>query len=204
MNIKNSFLTTIIGSMMTMPTMAQRKAATINDNWEFKLPTSQKWTSVNIPHTYTQDAYQGRNYYKGKAEYRRILTLAEINPDRRYFLKIDAANKAAEVKVNGKEVGCHAGGYSSFTFDITDFLNTNPARQGEKSENTIEITVDNSRQDVTPIMADFTFWGGIYRDVWLVSTPDIHFNMLNMGSDGIFVSTPIVNENKARKRWLVK
>lgn len=109
MNIKNIFLTTIIGSMMTMPTMAQRKAATINDNWEFKLPTSQKWTSVNIPHTYTLDAYQGRNYYKGKAEYRRILTLAEINPDRRYFLKIDAANKAAEVKVNGKEVGCHAG-----------------------------------------------------------------------------------------------
>lgn len=147
MNIKNIFLTTIIGSMMTMPTMAQRKAATINDNWEFKLPTSQKWKSVNIPHTYTLDAYQGRNYYKGKAEYRRILTLAEINPDRRYFLKIDAANKAAEVKVNGKEVGCHAGGYSSFTFDITDFLNTNPARQGEKSENTIEITVDNSRQD---------------------------------------------------------
>ena len=196
MNIKNIFLTTIIGSMMTMPTMAQRKAATINDNWEFKLPTSQKWTSVNIPHTYTLDAYQGRNYYKGKAEYRRILTLAEINPDRRYFLKIDAANKAAEVKVNGKEVGCHAGGYSSFTFDITDFLNTNPARQGEKSENTIEITVDNSRPDVTPIMADFTFWGGIYRDVWLVSTPDIHFNMLNMGSDGIFVSTPIVNEKQ--------
>ena len=70
MNIKNIFLTTIIGSMMTMPTMAQRKAATINDNWEFKLPTSQKWTSVNIPHTYTLDAYQGRNYYKGKAEYR--------------------------------------------------------------------------------------------------------------------------------------
>ena len=97
MNIKNIFLTTIIGSMMTIPTMAQRKAATINDNWEFKLPTSQKWTSVNIPHTYTLDAYQGRNYYKGKAEYRRILTLAEINPDRRYFLKIDAANKAAEV-----------------------------------------------------------------------------------------------------------
>lgn len=124
MNIKNIFLTTIIGSMMTMPTMAQRKAATINDNWEFKLPTSQKWTSVNIPHTYTLDAYQGWNYYKGKAEYRRILTLAEINPDRRYFLKIDAANKAAEVKVNGKEVGCHAGGYSSFTFDITDFLYT--------------------------------------------------------------------------------
>lgn len=101
------------------------------------------------------------------------------------------------MKVNGKEVDCHAGGYSSFTFDITDFLNTNPARQGEKSENTIEITVDNSRQDVTPIMADFTFWGGIYRDVWLVSTPDIHFNMLNMGSDGIFVSTPIVNEKQA-------
>lgn len=66
MNIKNIFLTTIIGSMMTMPTMAQRKAATINDNWEFKLPTSQKWTSVNIPHTYTLEPTKAGTIIKGR------------------------------------------------------------------------------------------------------------------------------------------
>ena len=172
MNIKDIFLTAFTSSMMVIPVMGQRETRTINDNWEFKLPTSQQWSSVNIPHTYNLDAYQGRNYYQGKAEYRRILTLPDVNPGRRYFLKVDAANKAAEVKVNGKKAGCHAGGYSAFTFDITEFLNPSNVLSRKKSDNTIEITVDNSRQDVTPIMADFTFWGGIYRDVWLISTPD--------------------------------
>lgn len=188
MNIKPILLTAALCSLTASQALAQREAKTINDNWEFKLPTDKQWTSVNIPHTYNLDAYQGRNYYQGKAEYRRIMSLPEIKPGYRYFLKIDAASKAASVKVNGKEVGNHAGGYTAFTFDITDVV---------KTDNTIEITVDNGRQDITPIMADFTFWGGIYRDVWIVSTPDVHFNMLNMGSDGIFVSTPTVSEKQA-------
>lgn len=112
-------------------------------------------------------------------------------PHRRYYLKIDAASKAAEVRVNGKEIGGHAGGYTAFIFDITPYI---------QKENVIEITVDNSRKDITPISADFTFWGGIYRDVWLISTPEQHFRMDNMGSDGIFVSTPEVNEKYAKVR----
>lgn len=172
---------------ITSSAFAQREAKTINDNWEFKKPQEQQWVSVNLPHTYNLDAYQGPNYYQGKGLYRRILTLPEVKPGRRYFLKVDAASKAASVRVNGKEVGSHAGGYTAFTFDITDCV---------KKENTIEITVDNSRKDITPISADFTFWGGIYRDVWIISTPDVHFNMLNMGSDGIFLSTPVVNEKQ--------
>lgn len=167
---------------------AQREAKTINDNWEFKKPQDQQWSSVNIPHTYNLDAYQGRNYYQGKGLYRRILNLPEVKAGHRYYLKLDAASKAATVCVNGKEVGKHAGGYTACTFDITDCI---------QRENTIEITVDNSRKDIAPISADFTFWGGIYRDVWIISTPDIHFNMLNMGSDGIFLSTPIVNDKQA-------
>lgn len=166
---------------------AQREAKTINDNWEFKKPQDSKWTSVNLPHTYNLDAYQSKDYYQGKVTYRRILTLPEVESGRRYFLKIDAASKAASVTVNGKEVGNHAGGYTAFTFDITDCV---------KPENIIEITVDNGRKDIAPISADFTFWGGIYRDVWIISTPVNHFNMLNMGSDGIFVSTPVVNEKQ--------
>ena len=188
MNIKPILLTAALCQLIASQTFAQREARTINDNWEFKLPTDKQWTSVNIPHTYNLDAYQGRNYYQGKATYRRILSLPGIKPGYRYFLKIDAVSKAASVKVNDKEVGSHAGGYSAFTFDITDCI---------KTDNTIEITVDNDRQDITPIMADFTFWGGIYRDVWIVSTPAVHFNMLNMGSDGIFLSTPTVNEKQA-------
>ncbi len=102
-------------------------------------------------------------------------------------MKIDAASKAANIRVNGKEVGSHVGGYTACIVDITEYI---------RKENLIEITVDNGRKDITPISADFTFWGGIYRDVWLISTPKQHFNMSNMGSDGIFISTPVVNEKR--------
>ena len=188
MNKRFLLLTAALCSFMAVPILAQREAKTINDNWEFKKLAENHWTSVDLPHTYNLDAYQGRNYYQGKAEYRRILTLSEVIPGRRYFLKIDAASKAASVKVNGINIGTHAGGYTAFTFDITKCV---------KKDNIIEIIVDNARKDICPISADFTFWGGIYRDVWIVSTPDVHFNMLNMGSDGIFVSTPLVNEKQS-------
>lgn len=67
-------------------------------------------------------------------------------PHRRYYLKIDAASKAAVVRVNGKEIGSHAGGYTAFIFDITPYI---------QKENVIEITVDNSHKDITPISADW-------------------------------------------------
>lgn len=186
--LKKLLLTVALGALSTTMVYAQREAKTINDNWEFKKPQNQQWTSVNLPHTFNLEAYQTNTYYQGKTQYRRILTLPKVEAGRRYFLKIDAANKAATVVMNGKELGTHAGGYSAFTFDITDCV---------KTDNVIEITVDNARKDITPISGDFTFWGGIYRDVWIISTPDVHFNMLNMGSDGIFLSTPMVNEKQA-------
>lgn len=168
---------------------AQREMKTINDGWEFRKPADTEWTSVNIPHTFNLDAYRQPNYYQGKGLYRRVLTLPEVDPHRRYYLKIDAASKAAEVTVNGKSAGSHAGGYTAFVVDVTDYI---------QKENIIEITVDNGRKDITPISADFTFWGGIYRDVWLVSTPEQHFRMDNMGSDGVFVSTPEVNGQRGK------
>lgn len=164
---------------------AQREMKTLNDSWDFRKAAEERWTSVNLPHTFNLDAYQTPRYYQGKAHYRRTFSLPAVDPARRYFLKIDAASKAAEVSVNGTKVGSHAGGYTAFTMDITDCI---------REKNTVEITVDNGRKDIAPISADFTFWGGIYRDVWLISTPRQHFNLLNMGSDGIFLSTPTVSE----------
>lgn len=181
-------LLAILLALGFLPVHAQREAKTINDNWEFRKPQDAEWVSVNLPHTYNLDAYQKMHYYQGKGIYRRTLTLPQVEAGRRYYLKIDAASKAAEVRINGQLVGSHAGGYTAFTMDVTDCIQT---------ENVIEITVDNSRPDITPISADFTFWGGIYRDVWLISTAEQHFNKNNMGSDGVFVSTPVVNEEEA-------
>lgn len=172
----------------SLQAQARRTESTINDSWDFRMPHDTVWQKTNLPHTYNLDAYQGRDYYQGRALYRRNLRLNSKEPGKRYFLKFDATSKAAEVTVNGKKAGEHAGGYSAFTFDVTPLL-----REGD---NLIEVTVDNGRKDITPISADFTFWGGIYRDVWLVTTPDIHFSMSDHGSDGIFISTPSVSEKE--------
>ena len=180
-------LLAIVVMFVVTSLQAQREMKTINDNWEFRKSIDESWESVNLPHTFNIDAYQQRNYYQGKGFYRRTLVLPEIVAERRYYMKIDAASKAANIRVNGKEVGSHVGGYTACIVDITEYI---------RKENLIEITVDNGRKDVTPISADFTFWGGIYRDVWLISTPKQHFNMSNMGSDGIFISTPVVNEKR--------
>ena len=93
-----------------LPVQAQREMKTINDNWEFRKPADTQWTSVNLPHTYNLDAYAGMQYYQGKGMYRRTLILPEVKADKRYYLKIDAASKAAEVRVNGTVVANHAGG----------------------------------------------------------------------------------------------
>lgn len=180
-------LLAIVVMFVVTSLQAQREMKTINDNWEFRKSIDESWESVNLPHTFNIDAYQQRNYYQGKGFYRRTLVLPEIVAERRYYMKIDAASKAANIRVNGKEVGSHVGGYTACILDITEYI---------RKENLIEITVDNGRKDITPISADFTFWGGIYRDVWLISTPKQHFNMSNMGSDGIFISTPVVNEKR--------
>lgn len=180
-------LLAIVVMFVVTSLQAQREMKTINDNWEFRKSIDESWESVNLPHTFNIDAYQQRNYYQGKGFYRRTLVLPEIVAERRYYMKIDAASKAANIRVNGKEVGSHVGGYTACIVDITEYI---------RKENLIEITVDNGRKDITPISADFTFWGGIYRDVWLISTPKQHFNMNNMGSDGIFISTPVVNEKR--------
>lgn len=180
-------LLAIVVMFVVTSLQAQREMKTINDNWEFRKSIDESWESVNLPHTFNIDAYQQRNYYQGKGFYRRTLVLPEIVAERRYYMKIDAASKAANIRVNGKEVGSHVGGYTACIVDITEYI---------RKENLIEITVDNGRKNITPISADFTFWGGIYRDVWLISTPKQHFNMSNMGSDGIFISTPVVNEKR--------
>jgi beta-galactosidase len=96
-----------------------------------------------------------------------------------------------EVFVNGRSAGKHIGGYTKFTFQIDSLLNFND----KLNNNEIVIKVDNSNnEDVPPLSADFTFFGGIYRDVNLVFTSPVHFSLTDLSSDGIYVSTPAVSK----------
>ncbi len=186
---------------LTTVMYAQRQIKTINDRWSFYLGECQEaqsscyidsnWIKVNIPHTWNNDAYQKKNYYQGKGWYRRHLFVPAFWKDKDVYLKIDAASKWADVYVNGEKVKSHPGGYTDFIIDITDKV-----LYGK--DNIIAIEVDNSRKDVTPISADFTFWGGVYRDVWILTTSKEHFAIdTETGSDNIFISTPDVSENRA-------
>lgn len=183
----------------SLPIYAQHETCTINDGWKFLkadcvtapdiAPDNGKWEDVHLPHTWNTDAYTDKDYYRGVCWYRRTLNLPSTWNGKQVFLKIDAASKAASIFINGKEVGEHIGGYTACTFDITSFCSFD-------SPNSLAIRVDNARQDVPPISADFTFFGGIYRDVWLTAVPKQHFHLTNHGSDGIFISTPQVSEEK--------
>lgn len=179
---------------------AQRQQQTINEGWKFRKGDSpsasesvfndKDWETVSVPHTWNTDAYIHKDYYKGIGWYRKILSLPQSWSDNQLFIKFEAASKAAQVYVNGQLVGEHRGGYTAFTFDITPYCSFS-------SPNTIAVCVDNSRQDIPPISGDFTFFGGIYRDIWLIATEKQHFNLTNMGSDGIFIQTPKVSDEEA-------
>ncbi len=169
---------------------AQRELKTFNAGWTFsqgEKPDAANSLSVSIPHTWNTDAYINKSYYRGIGWYQRSFTIPQEWQDKQLFLRFEAASQSADIYINGRLAGQHKGGYTAFTFDITPYCSPN-------SMNTIEVCVDNKRDDTPPISGDFTFFGGIYRDVWLIATPKQHFNLTNMGSDGIFISTPQVSE----------
>lgn len=190
---------TTLSLLFLSPVQAQRESRTINDSWKFlkgectaasdSAFNDAAWSSVHLPHTWNTDAYIEKDYYRGTGWYRRQISIPQSWKGKQIFLKLDAASKAATIYVNGKNVGEHAGGYTASTFDITSFCSFD-------TPNSLVIRVDNARQDIPPISGDFTFFGGIYRDVWLMAVPKQHFHLTNHGSDGIFISTPQVSQEK--------
>lgn len=190
----------ILLSLIFLPLSAQTERMTINNGWLFHQGDSQNaekvgtdcsdWEKVNIPHSWNLDAYTVKNYYQGIGWYRRTLTIPEQWRGKRLYLRVDGANKSSVIYINGQKVGAHAGGYTAYTYDITDCVDPQGA-------NLLAISVDNKTEDVAPTSADFTFMGGIYRDVWLIAAPEQHFTLTNLGSDGVFVTPHDVSAEKA-------
>lgn len=159
-----------------------RTTTLLLDHWQFRKDTEEKWEPVTLPHTWNNlDGQDGGNdYYQGIGWYQRKLTVSDTEKKR--FLRFDAVSKMAEVSVNGKPVGTHKGGFSAFTLDITDFL-----REGE---NEILVKADNSNSlAIYPRQADFTFFGGIYRNVSLIEFDSgVHFDPDCAGTDGVYLT----------------
>jgi beta-galactosidase len=152
------------------------------------------WSSINLPHTWDiahgQDG-PGTTYYRGIGWYRSHYTVDSGYTGRHFFLKFDGAFLVTDVYVNGTLLGEHQGGFAAFAFDVTSYLNIG-------ADNVIAVKVNNAlNTNVPPLNADFTFWGGIYRDAHLLVTDSVQISPLDYGSPGVYLQTTSVSSNSA-------
>lgn len=176
-----------------------RNIVSFNDNWKFIKNAADEveaakgeGESIALPHTWNAvDGQDGGNdYHRGTCWYVKKFAKPEKNETDKAYLEFCGAAMTAEIYLNGEKISCHEGGYSTFRVEITERL---------EEENTLVVSVDNSNNTtVYPQTADFTFYGGLYRDVNLIIVPETHFELAYCGSQGIKV-TPVVNleEKKA-------
>ncbi len=173
-----------------------RQIYNFNTKWGFskeavEAPTTmpERWNWVNLPHTWNNiDGQDGGNdLYRGTAFYAKELEKMDLPKADRYFLEIQGANSSAILYVNGKKLANHDGGYSTWRVDITDVL---------EDKNLFVFELDNSANDrVYPQNADFTFYGGLYRNVNIIAVNESHFDLEYYGAPGIKVTPEVVGEN---------
>ncbi|MBR5565033.1 MAG: glycoside hydrolase family 2 protein [Roseburia sp.] len=160
-----------------------RRVQKIMNDWMF---TKQgKKCPVDLPHTWNAvDGQDGGNdYFRGTCVYEKTFKKPEYNADECVYLQFQGVNASAKVILNGTEVCTHDNGYATFRNDVTELL---------KEENELRVEVDNSVNDrVYPQMADFTFYGGIYRDVELITVSSEHFDLDYYGGPGIKYVTEV-------------
>ena len=172
-----------------------RTIINLNEDWLFFKDCNfsqarRQGEKVNLPHTWNgQDGQDGGNdYFRGSCLYVKKLNASSLPKAEEYYLEILAANSSAEVFVNGEKLARHDGGYSKWRVRITSAL---------REENEIAILVDNSpNEEVYPQTADFTFYGGLYRDVNLICVPSTHFDLEYYGSSGLEI-TPLIEGKDA-------
>ena len=166
------------------------KKIVLNTGWTFTKEGHSE--PVTLPHTWNAvDGQDGGNdYYRGTCTYTTQLPKMELPEGGRAVLQFDGAAMTAVVSLNGQKLAEHKGGYSTFRVDITDAL---------QDTNTLTVAVDNSDNDtVYPQKADFTFYGGIYRDVTLHILPAAHFALASNGAVPVKV-TPVVTDLATRR-----
>ena len=173
-----------------------RTILNINGDWAFLKDTVQTPAvlegaeRVNLPHTWNAiDGQDGGNdYFRGTCCYVKQIDKAALPAADRYYLEIRGANSSADVYVDGWHLAHHDGGYSTWRVDMTDSL----------EDGRIAIVVDNGPNDrVYPQNADFTFYGGVYRDVNIIAVEDTHFDLDYFGGTGVQV-TPVMEGRDAK------
>ncbi len=174
-----------------------RQLININAGWSFLKDTKEipatlpaDWEVVNVPHTWNNiDGMDGgSDYFRGTCNYAKVIKKADLPEADCYFLEINGAASSADVYVNGKAMAHHDGGFSTWRVDITAELT---------DETLVVVAVDNAANDtVYPQVADFTFYGGMYRDVNIVCVSESHFCLEHWGGKGLMI-TPEIKDTDA-------
>ena len=124
--------------------------------------------------------------------YRRTVFVPTENAGKQVFIYFKGANQETELFVNGKSAGIHLGGYTRFCFDITNLIEVG-------KQNKFAIKVNNRfNENIPPLTADFNFYGGVYRDVFLIYTEKQHISTTHFASSGVYITTPKVSEKEAQ------
>lgn len=194
-------LLSLAGSVAgAQPTTTQ----SINAHWLFqkgdgpdfsRAAPAAGWEPISLPHTWNAaDTYDDTpGYYRGAGWYRKALYVPARPAGARVYLEFEGANQVAEVYVNGRKAGEHRGGYTAFRLPIDQLL-----KPDATAANEVLVKVDNRyNADLAPLTADFPFYGGLYRDAYLVTAGPVHFDLDNYASPGVFVSTPQVSAETA-------
>lgn len=156
-----------------------------NEGWSFEKP-GESQVCVTLPHTWNAvDGQDGGNdYFRGTCCYEKTFNRPDMKADEQAYLEFQGVSSSAEVYLNDVLLEAHDGGYSTFRVNLTGQL---------EEENRLKVLVDNaSNRRVYPQKADFTFYGGIYRDVSLIIVPEAHFDLDYYGSTGVKVETEII------------
>jgi len=169
-----------------------RQIQNFNYRWAFtkeagELPTEipASWYWVNLPHSWNNiDGQDGGNdYYRGTCYYAKTFEKTDLPEAAQYYLELRGANASADVYLNGKKLASHDGGYSTWRVNITEAL---------EASNMLVVSVENGiNERVYPQMADFTFYGGLYRDVNIIAVPESHFDLDYYGGPGIKVTPEV-------------
>lgn len=201
--LQSSRLVSVVLFMLCgMSMFAQRQDILLNNDWNFRFSHQvQKGTEVRVdlPHTWNaQDALSGKiDYKRGIGNYEKNLFIRSEWKGKRLFIRFEGVNNIADVFVNRRHIGEHRGGYGAFIFEITGKVEYG-------KENSILVRVNNGEQlDIMPLVGDFNFYGGIYRDVHLLIIDETCISPLNYASPGVRLIQDSVSHKYAKVRAFV-
>lgn len=201
--LQSSRLVSVVLFMLYgMSMFAQRQDILLNNDWNFRFSHQvQKGTGVRVdlPHTWNaQDALSGKiDYKRGIGNYEKNLFIRPEWKGKRLFIRFEGVNNIADVFINRRHIGEHRGGYGAFIFEITGKVEYG-------KENSILVRVNNGEQlDIMPLVGDFNFYGGIYRDVHLLITDETCISPLDYASPGVRLIQDSVSHRYAKVRAIV-